>query len=107
MRTSLIILLLLAGCVTTGPLATDAEMDQANRALLTCFKKAAVKLDDGISGAATVGRAVNSSCYREAEQRINLAIKGRNRRVAAMVAEGLRKDHPVLAAEIVLKSRSK
>jgi hypothetical protein len=102
----IILLLLTGGCVTTGSAATDAEKDEVDEALLACLKKAAVKLDDGISGAATIGMAINSFCYLEAEQRVNVYVKGKNRRVTAMVTEGFREINLDLATRVVLTYRS-
>lgn len=107
MRATLIVLLLLTACVTTGPPATDAERTQATKELIACYRKAAVELDDGISGAATIARVITSRCYRVTEQYNAVATKGANRRVAAMVKKGLLQSQQDLATEVVLKLRSK
>lgn len=58
------------------PVATKAEKDAANQALLACHQRAIKQLDDGVSDATTVGRSVAAQCTDESEALFRVSVQG-------------------------------
>lgn len=62
---AIVLPLIAASCVSAAPPATEQEQASSIRANTVCEHEAARRLDDGISDARTVARAVRSACATE------------------------------------------
>lgn len=105
--TRLIIAALLAlttACVTTQKASEEWKTKNTDD-MTDCFMRSAIELDDGVSGAYTIGRSIASRCDFEVKRVINVYSRGYNRRVQEMVRSQMKESVIDNAAETVLEFR--
>jgi hypothetical protein len=89
------------------PSATPAEKDAAADALVTCYVSEARKLDDGISDASVIGRAVASRCEKSIWHMAQVMGQSRDDASQLRLFEDLKTDAKRQATEVVLRLRVK
>ncbi|OZA21187.1 MAG: hypothetical protein B7X90_02835 [Novosphingobium sp. 17-62-19] len=88
--------------------ATDAEREQAGDTYIGCQIEKARRLDDGLSDAMTIGRAIAASCRTEMENLARVLAKGEKRdRVRLLVIDRLASHAAQDASVVVLLERKR
>lgn len=73
---------------------------------LNCLHRWVKSLDDGVSDAATVGRAASNRCITERNNLVTVMMHDQNKRVRAMFAEAMVERSAQDGTETVLRYRS-
>lgn len=87
------------------PAAAEDERALAVELEILCLTEAATKVDDGVSDASTVARALITACPREHGYVVDAFSRGANRRTREMIEERFHARRPELALNAVLLAR--
>ena len=88
------------------PEATEQEEKAAAESEVKCFFASIERYDDGISDAATVGRAVADSCRQTILDVADVYSQGGSRNLVSMMREKFVEEAPAGAADKVLEVRA-
>ena len=99
--------LTLAGCVAQPPAASDEQRSDAVFILNSCLDVAAVKLDDGTSGASTIALGLRPSCAAEFARSRDVYASNLNPAAAQTFHRGDDQAFIQIATAAVLRERAK
>lgn len=101
------VLLILVGCATRPPEASQQQQNEGLEALVACLHAAARKLDDGRSEASTIALGLRPSCAGEFARSRDVAASSLNPAAAQIFHRSDDASFMQIATAIVLDERAK
>ena len=96
------------GCASPPPPeqpASESEKQTASHAYLACMFDNATKIDDQVSDAGTVAKAIDGVCSEQFSAMVVVAIRGEDNAAASAAIEVYRQGKIGIATNVVLRER--